>query len=151
MPELQTTVDAARRREVDAALRAFNTEASRAIRELRASGATDSVPLDVYALEAVDGEEVLVGGLVGATWARWLEVELLWVREDQRGSGLGARLLAEAERIARDERGCVGVHLSTWDFQARPFYEAHGYVVFGVLEDHPPGVTDYYLAKRLDG
>ena len=149
MPKLRPTVDAERRREVEAALRAFNTQASPVMGDLRARGETDSVPLDVYAVESVGGEEVLVGGLVGATWAR--------VARGRAAVGAGgpARLrtrgpvLAEAERIAWDERRCIGAHLSTWDFQARPFYEAHGYVVFGVLEDHPPGVTDYYLAKRL--
>ena len=56
----------------------------------------------------------------------------------------------EAEQIARDERGCVGARLETWGFQARPFYEARGYTVFGVLEDYPPGETEYHLSKRLD-
>jgi GNAT superfamily N-acetyltransferase len=127
-------------------LRASNLERSPVLRAIRARGGAAEEPLDVYALE---GDE-LAGGLTGATWAGWLRVELLWVHPDRRGEGLGARLLAEAERIARDDRGCVGARLETWGFQARPFYEAHGYVVFGVLDDFPPGETEYHLAKRLD-
>jgi hypothetical protein len=56
-----------------------------------------------------------------------------------------------AEQHARDQRGCIGARLDTWGFQAKPFYEALGYTVFGVLEDYPPGETEYLLAKRLDG
>ena len=48
------------------------------------------------------------------------------------------------------ERGCIGVYLDTYSFQARPFYERHGYAVVGVLPDMPPGGAMYYLAKRLD-
>jgi len=145
VPRLETTCDPALRAAVEHQLQRSNAERSPVLRALRASGEADERPLDVYALE---GDE-LVGGLTGATWARWLQVELLWVHPDQRGAGLGGRLLAEAERIAREERGCVGARLETWGFQARPFYEARGYAVFGVLEDYPPGETEYHLAKRF--
>lgn len=141
----ETTVDPAVRAQVEQHLQASNDERSPVMRALRAQGDTEEVGLDVY---AYDGDE-LVGGLTGETWARWLGIELLWVRADRRGSGLGGQILARAEQIARD-RGCVGARLETWDFQARPFYERHGYVVFGVLEDYPPGTTEYHLAKRLD-
>ena len=64
--------------------------------------------------------------------------------------GWAADLLRRIEERARAERDCVGVRLDTWGFQAKPFYEKQGYEVFGVLEDHPPGETEYLLAKRLD-
>ena len=77
-----------------------------------------------------------------------MSVEVLWVREDCRGKGMGSALLREAERIAL-EYGCGLVHLDTFDFQARAFYEKHGYRVFGVLEDCPAGHCRYYMKKRL--
>jgi GNAT superfamily N-acetyltransferase len=143
--ELHATVDAERRQELEAELRDYNTAVSPVLRSYREPGQAEEVPLEVYALDG----DVLVGGVVGATWATWLELDFFWVREDQRGTGLGRALLAEVERLAQEERGCRASRLCTWDFQARPFYEAHGYVVFGVLEDYPPGVTEYYLVKRF--
>jgi len=54
-----------------------------------------------------------------------------------------------AEEEAR-RRGCHSVHLDTLSFQALPFYQKHGYAVFGALENHPVGHTRYFLKKKLD-
>lgn len=106
----------------------------------------DSRPL---ALPLRDAAGAVVGGLWGRTAWSWLYIENLAVPADQRGRGLGARLLAaaEAEAVAR---GCVGARLDTYSFQARPFYERHGYALVGEIADCPPGHTRYSLARRLD-
>lgn len=93
-------------------------------------------------------DDGLVGGIAGYTHFTWLYVEQLWVDESRRGAGVGSALLRAAEEEAR-RRGCRGVWLDTYSFQARPFYEAHGYEVFGELAEYPPGHAKYFLAKRL--
>lgn len=95
------------------------------------------------------GDE-LVGGLVGETGWKWLHVDLLWVADAYRGRGIGRRLLHAAEEEAR-RRGARHVYLDTLDFHARPFYEREGYVVFGTLEDYPPGHRRFYMRKDLLG
>ena len=90
-----------------------------------------------------------VGGLVGHVAFGWLFVRLYFLPEDLRGQGLGKELLRRAEDEAR-ARGCIGVHLDTFSFQARGFYEKQGYAVFGALQDCPPGHTRFFLSKRLD-
>lgn len=90
----------------------------------------------------------VVGGAVGRTGWAWLYVGRLWVAKELRGSGLGSRLMAAIESAAR-ERGCVGVWLDTFSFQARPFYESLGYRQFGELRDFPPGHARHFMAKRL--
>ena len=95
-----------------------------------------------------DGEDRVVGGLLGEIRWRWLYVAKLWVSEAHRGGGAGTRLMAAAESRAR-ERECIGVYLDTFEYQARPFYERLGYELFGTLEGYPPGYRQYYLAKRL--
>ena len=96
-----------------------------------------------------DPNEQVVGGALGETNAGWLFLKALRVAEERRGRGYGQTLLAAIEERAR-ARGCIGVYLDTYSFQARPFYERAGYVLFGELPDHPPGGAKYYLAKRLD-
>lgn len=95
-----------------------------------------------------DASGAVVGGLRGSTGKTWLHVATLVVREAQRRQGGGSRLLEAAEREAV-ARGCLNAYLDTFSFQARPFYEKHGYVVFGTLEDFPPGHERYFLRKRL--
>ena len=90
----------------------------------------------------------ILGGLLGQIWGKWLHVAYLWVAEMARRAGHGRMLIERAEQYAV-ERGCVGVHVSTFSFQARPFYEKLGYEVFGVLEGMPPGHSHFYLKKRL--
>ncbi|MBV9773361.1 MAG: GNAT family N-acetyltransferase, partial [Gemmatimonadetes bacterium] len=85
-----------------------------------------------------DAEGRVVGGLLGQVKWEWLYVEKFWLPEALRGAGWGSRLLRAAEDFAR-ENGCRAVYLDTLEYQARPFYERHGYELFGVLEDYPPG------------
>jgi GNAT superfamily N-acetyltransferase len=136
-----------RRQEVERNLREYNRSRSPAIRGYAERGEAQSLPLDLY---AYDDTGELAGGIVADTWGGWLAIDLVWVREDQRGTGLGSELVRRVEVRAREERGCIGVRLDTWGFQAKPFYEKQGYTVFGVLEDYPPGETEYLLSKRLD-
>lgn len=124
------------RAEIRAALVAFNTAKV---------GPPEHRP---FVLAARDDFGRLIGGLSGSTAWRWLHVELLWVAEAHRSQGLGTYLLRTAEHLAQD-RGCLYAHLDTFDFQAQPFYEREGYVVFGVKNDCPPGHQQFYLSKLL--
>ncbi len=75
-------------------------------------------------------------------------IDILWVDEQYRNQGIGSLLLGEVERTAR-EKGCHLVHLDTFDFQAKEFYEKNGYSVFGTLEDCPEGHLRYFMKKAL--
>jgi GNAT superfamily N-acetyltransferase len=109
------------------------------------AGAVDIKPIALYVR---DGSGEIRGGLFGYLAWQWLSIDLLWVEESLRGRGYGASLLRQAETAARDA-GCVAVRLDTYEFQARPFYEHHGYVVYGTLEGYPAGTRTYLLTKSL--
>jgi GNAT superfamily N-acetyltransferase len=96
-----------------------------------------------------DRAGTVIGGILAETNAGWCFIKGLWVDEPHRGRGHGSQLLTAVEEAAR-ARGCIGVYLDTYNFQARPFYERSGYRVFGTLPDMPPGGAKFYLAKRLD-
>jgi len=64
-----------------------------------------------------------------------------------RGQGVGTELMrrGEAEAVAR---GCHGVWLDTFEFQARGLYERLGYTCFGELENYPVGPR-FFMSKRV--
>jgi GNAT superfamily N-acetyltransferase len=95
-----------------------------------------------------DGAGATIGGFWGVSLFRWLHVEMLLVPEPMRGQGIGSALMAMAESEART-RGCLGMHVDTFSFQAGPFYEKMGFSQFGVLDDCPPGYRRLFLQKRL--
>ncbi|QNE76880.1 GNAT family N-acetyltransferase [Streptomyces finlayi] len=146
MFRLETEVDKERRILLSGRLRDDNKAASPELRALLATPAEHEGPLEVWVLDQEGG---IVGGLTGRTWAHWLHVHLLWVEASHRRLGLGARLLTEAERVARTERFCTRSRLETWDFQAPVFYRRQGYEVAGRIDDYPPGVTEFILVKQL--
>ena len=96
-----------------------------------------------------DDSGAVVGGLWGRFYYDWLFIALIFVPEDRRGQDLGAALLAMAEAQARAWGG-VGVWLDTFSFQARGFYERHGFTLFGEIADYPAPHRRFYLSKRLD-
>ena len=105
-----------------------------------------STPLAIMLHDDVTGTDV--GGLIGRSVFDWCYIELLALPEALRGQGHGRRLMLAAEQVAR-ARGCVGLHLGTYEFQARGFYEKLGYDCYGTLDDHPIGFKFFAMRKML--
>jgi GNAT superfamily N-acetyltransferase len=94
-----------------------------------------------------EGEKI-IGGAVGRYWHGWVYVDLFWIDEAVRGQDLGTRVMDALEAHAL-QLGAIGVHLVTYSWQARPFYEKRGYTVFGELGPYPQGHACYWLSKKL--
>jgi GNAT superfamily N-acetyltransferase len=89
------------------------------------------------------------------------ELKNLNVREQRRGRGVGAAIIAEAERLARDA-GELGIGVGIDNPRARALYERLGYVATGELTTttydyvgtdgatRTATETDELLVKRLD-
>ncbi|MCL2229239.1 MAG: GNAT family N-acetyltransferase [Firmicutes bacterium] len=94
-------------------------------------------------------DKAFAGGIYGTIDdGDWVYIDLLFVDEKYRGKDIAIELMKKAEQWAIENK-CTGVRTTTWDFQAKGFYEKCGYSVYGVLEDHPRGASDYYLKKKL--
>ncbi len=89
-----------------------------------------------------------MGGLVGEVWGEWLIVKFLWVDEKHQGQSIGSQLLVKAENFAKS-KGCHSSFLDTFSFQAKPFYERHGYKVKMKLDNFPISGQRYYMVKSL--
>ena len=106
-------------------------------------GPPDERPLAVLVRDA---EGRALGGLLGHTKWRWCYVAKFWLPAELRGAGYGSRVLAAAEAEAW-ARGCLGVTLDTFEYQALPFYQRQGYELIGTLEGYPPGYRQHYVRK----
>ena len=107
-------------------------------------------PLELKPLAILIKDEAgrTIGGLWGTSLFRWLVVELLFVPEGCRGTGLGTRIMQQAEAIAR-QRNCIGIWLDTYSFQAPDFYRGLGFESFGAVVDQPPGASRHFMLKRF--
>jgi GNAT superfamily N-acetyltransferase len=129
---------------IQARIREFNNHHSPHHLAARQPGAVK--PLHVM-LKDETGQ--VVGGLSAHTYWDWLEVGDLFVPENWRGQGIGSSLLQTAEALAIG-RGARHSFLTTFAFQARAFYEKHGYTVAGTLEGYPPGSAYFWMRKDLE-
>ena len=96
-----------------------------------------------------DDDGTILAGVNCESFWDITHISILWVDKDHRKQGFGSQLLRYIEDVSRH----YGVHqmtLDTFDFQAKDFYERHGFVVYGMLEDSPKGHTQYFMRKVLD-
>lgn len=107
--------------------------------------ARDRHPL---ALSLRDDDGVVVGGLIGELRMDYLYIDLFWIDDSQRGTGLGKQLLDLAEAEAR-RFGCTHMHLWTWTFQAPDFYRSQGFEECGRLRNHPAGFDSIQFIKVI--
>ncbi len=112
--------------------------------QIRKPDAIQSLHLIV---KGADGQ--YLGGLACEMYWGWLDIQKFYLREDCRKLGIGTKVIKQAEEIAK-AAGCTKAFLTTFEFQARKFYERFGYRVTGKLEGYPPGSVYYWMVKELD-
>jgi GNAT superfamily N-acetyltransferase len=82
-----------------------------------------------------------------------IELVRLYVLNEFHGTGVANALMSFAIDFAR-KNGFQMMYLSVWEynFRARGFYEKHGFLNSGVVNDFPLGSTpqtDYWFVKEL--
>ena len=75
-------------------------------------------------------------------------LDQLLVAKDYRGQGIGSQLLNEFERRCRDA-GCHKLTLETAEYQAREFYEKHGFKVTCTLRNNKFHHDWHLMEKEL--
>jgi ribosomal protein S18 acetylase RimI-like enzyme len=120
---------------------------------------SDKLAADLAAALSREGEHVLAaevrGELAGFVW--FLErgtfyasgyVRLIVVAAGQTGGGVGAALMAEAERVVFAKSRDLFLLVNTDNLSAQRFYERLGYARVGLLEGYAaPGVDEFIYRK----
>lgn len=102
-----------------------------------------------FIISEINQYNELIGGIVCTIVGQWLEIDFLWVKDDQRGKGLGKKLLFEAEKIGMKNK-CTKAFLTTMNFQAKPFYLKYGYKIVYIQKGYPLINEKYFMEKTLN-
>lgn len=93
------------------------------------------------------GTGAVAGGLLGRTSLGLFFLDLFYLPEQLRGTGVGSTMMrmAEQEAVAR---GCRQATLLTINFQAPEFYARHRWEEFGRIQS-APDVIRIFMRKTL--
>ena len=114
--------------------------------DLSQTGYHDLRPLAVFVRDPATGK--VVGGLHGRSEFGLVYIAWFFLPEDLRRAHIGGRVLAIAEEEGR-RRGCTRIALTTLSVEAPGFYKKQGYDVAATIDCKPPGLTRYYMMKKL--
>ena len=143
--DLRADPDIAVTDELDSADVAVITDGLRAY-DLSQTGYYDFRPLAVFVRNPQTGK--ITGGLHGRSEFGLVYVAWFFLPEDLRRARIGSRVLAVAEEEGR-RRGCTRIALTTLSVEAPGFYQKQGYDIAATIDCDPPGLTRYYMTKRL--
>lgn len=101
-----------------------------------------------FSVFARDDDNQVIGGIRASAYWNTLHIELLWLSEATRGSGVGSEMVKQAEAFAV-ENGIEQCLVTTTSWQAKPFYEKNGYTLMATLPDYPKGQASHFLTKKL--
>ena len=102
----------------------------------------------ILSLVVEDEAGQIIGGCDAFRMGELALLDVLWVAESRRGTGLGACLLAQLEQDAA-RQGAKRLELNTFGFQAPGFYEKLGYRRFGAVEPAVGEYGHYFYVKEL--
>lgn len=103
----------------------------------------DFIPLNYH---IKDQNGLIIAGINAFSCWQMVYISELYVTEAYRHQGIGSIFINKIEEEAR-ARGAIVSHTDTFDWQAKDFYLKHGYEVFGVIENCPPGHKRFFLKK----
>ncbi|QUA54282.1 GNAT family N-acetyltransferase [Aristaeella lactis] len=97
----------------------------------------------------IEDDGKLVAGLDACvTNFKVLYVSTVFVDEEYRRKGLGARLMREMKKRAA-AMGVNNIRLDTYDWQGKEFYETLGYECVGHYDNKEDGFSEYFYLKKL--
>ena len=96
-----------------------------------------------------DGREAIGCGALLRDPRGWGEVKRMFVRPEQRGRGIGKRVLAELEAIARDARlPLLRLETGIHNADALALYRRAGFVECAPFGDYTPDPLSVFMEKR---
>ena len=80
----------------------------------------------------------------------WGEVKRMYVRPDQRGRGIGRRVLAELESLARGQLPWLRLETGVHNAEALALYRRTGFAECAPFGDYAPDPLSVFMEKRVN-
>ena len=96
----------------------------------------------------VDDGKLIAGLDACITTFKILYVSTVFVNEEYRRKGIGARMIHEMEKRAA-AMDVNTIRLDTFDWQGKEFYEALDYQCVGHYDNPEDGYSEYFFLKRI--
>ena len=98
-----------------------------------------------------DGREVIACGAILNHPRGWGEVKRMYVRPEQRGRGIGRRVLSELEKTAQGARlPLLRLETGIHNKEALTLYRRAGFVERGPFGDYAPDPLSVFMEKRVN-
>ncbi len=105
-------------------------------------------PLKFFGIFIKNKAGEVLGGITFYTYYGCLHIDMLYVREELRGQGLGRKLVLDAEKVGL-KNGSLFATVSTMDFEAPLFYEKLGYEMEFIREGFQNNSKMYIFRKKI--
>ena len=124
---------------IDNTLGAFNRS------QIQYTSKMDYIPLNYH---IKDKRGLIIAGINALSCWQMIHISEFYVDPEYRNQGIGSILINKIEDEAKI-KGAIVSHTDTFDWQAKDFYLKHGYAIFGVIENCPPGHKRFFLKKHF--
>ncbi len=108
-----------------------------------------------YTIFVTSNKDKIIAGAIGHILGykhigKSCKVSTVWVDENHRNKGLGKKIMDEVSTYATNKK-CKNIHLETYEWQAKPFYEKCGFKMVAVAPNVQKmhGMEQYYMKKIL--
>ena len=101
-----------------------------------------------FSFTIASDNSVCAAGIAGFCYYGCCYIDLLYVEEHARGRGYGSLLMHHTTALAT-ARHCLFMAVNTMDFEAKPFYAKHGFIVEFTREGFEHDTMMYYMRKPL--
>ena len=100
-----------------------------------------------FSVFAKDGNQIIGGALI---WEHSdaLYIDVLWCNEQYRKQGIGTKIITMIDDAAKN-KGLPKIFVDTYEFQARAFYEKHGFYCIGTITKYLKDYDRIFMRKDV--
>ncbi len=90
----------------------------------------------------------IIGGALIWEHSDALYIDILWCDDNYRKKGIGTKIISIIDEVATD-KGLSKLFVDTYAFQAKEFYQKHGFYCIGTVPEYLLGYDRIFMRKDV--